>query len=239
MNENCTRNGQRNPLPKDVGLPELVDVTCDNLDTRVRTAFIGQQAIDIRKKDLYAADIIKKATRGARVGLFRKKLEKKIAVMIVDLATLWTFPRTSKGVTASWSMFPGLTRLWASLTQFFNTDGVKTCVASTGAGFYRIMRALANITSNQVAAEYQSLTSTAYFQRNPSSCSGASIKDSNESDKLQVVTHLVENFIYVLQVQYTDCYRNMHPTLDNLPDMLRGWEPLTERHIALLKAMES
>ena len=133
MNEKCAKFGKKEDLPKSAGLPELVKMTCSHLEARVRAAFVGQQAIDIGAKDKLAVEIVegyslKEGRLG--VGLFKPKMEKAITAMLVELAQLWDFPRTSRGIATSWAMYSGLERLWTSVTAFFFPNAVKTCIAS-------------------------------------------------------------------------------------------------------------
>ena len=131
-------------------------------------------------------------------------------------------------------MFRGLRRVWASLYG----SGTTWIALSSGAAFYQIIRALANLTSNNVAAEYQSLTARSYFSHQAEQLKENETKqyggEEEEDENMQLVGHMVDNFVYVMQLQYAACYAKLQKGED-LAVIVTGWEPLTKKQIERLK----
>jgi len=84
-----------------------------------------------------------------------------------------------------------------------------------------------------VAAEYKSLTAQSYFET--STPSAASSENSTPETK-GLVDHMVENFVFVMQIQYAACYPRVGK--EDLMVTLTGWEPITKTQIEQLKLLD-
>lgn len=203
----CDDCGKCGILRQNEGLEELIEQTCNSLNTFVRTAFIGAQKHCIDLKDREAAAIITKYMK--QVGAYN--LEAKMLVMTIELSALWQYHATAVKLNKSFAqgVFENsFLRFWEGTLYLFNKATVPIEFQNYGIALYRVIRVLGHLAGQIEADEYSSITSVL----------------GGQQSKPELYDAIAQKFYAMLEFQY----KNMkHEYLNDLclVSLLKKWTP--------------